>query len=144
MSILIDFQTAKNVYDWEISVHGIWIDFFDPVDDDDDDDDDKEEEEEEEEEEEGGRGKISSAQNRILRKKARRNSFNATYLPEVCSEQGWTKQECLESLIRKSGFEGKITKQLLEKTTLTRYKSTKCSLSYQQYSDLVQKNSKKY
>eukprot|EP01133_Synstelium_polycarpum_P002281 gene2281-2587_t len=29
VSILVDFEEAKDVWDWEIGVHGIWIDFRD-------------------------------------------------------------------------------------------------------------------
>ena len=33
-----------------------------------------------------------------------RRRLSATYLPDVCTEQGWTKDECLESLMRKAGY----------------------------------------
>lgn len=32
--------------------------------------------------------------------------FGATYLPDVPTEQGWTKEETVESLMRKSGWDG--------------------------------------
>lgn len=32
--------------------------------------------------------------------------FGATYLPDVPVEQGWTKEETVESLMRKAGWEG--------------------------------------
>ena len=32
--------------------------------------------------------------------------LGATYLPDVAVEQGWTKEECLESLMRKAGWDG--------------------------------------
>lgn len=32
--------------------------------------------------------------------------LGATYLPDVAVEQGWTKEECVESLMRKAGWEG--------------------------------------
>lgn len=42
-----------------------------------------------------------------------RESYNATYLPEVCTEQGWTQEECVESLAKKAGFYGKLTEAVL-------------------------------
>jgi uncharacterized protein (TIGR00296 family) len=32
--------------------------------------------------------------------------FSATYLPGVAQEQGWSKEETLESLVRKAGYRG--------------------------------------
>lgn len=32
--------------------------------------------------------------------------LGATYLPDVALEQGWTKEECIESLMRKAGWDG--------------------------------------
>ncbi|GJD10972.1 AMME syndrome candidate gene 1 protein [Galdieria sulphuraria] len=45
----------------------------------------------------------------------------ATYLPEVCLEQGWTKEQCISSLIRKSGYRNTISESLLKTIRLTRY-----------------------
>jgi AMME syndrome candidate gene 1 protein len=47
--------------------------------------------------------------------------YTATYLPEICGEQGWTKQECIASLARKAGFRGRLTPAILETAELTRY-----------------------
>ncbi|KAH1335132.1 hypothetical protein KXV68_000903 [Aspergillus fumigatus] len=35
--------------------------------------------------------------------------YGATYLPDVAVEQGWTKEETLESLMRKAGWDGVTT-----------------------------------
>lgn len=59
--------------------------------------------------------------------------YTATYLPEVCAEQGWTKEECIHSLMRKSGYRGRITPAILESAELTTYTSTKAALSYSDY-----------
>lgn len=32
--------------------------------------------------------------------------YGATYLPDVATEQGWTKEETIESLMRKAGWDG--------------------------------------
>jgi len=94
---LTDFEEVDSVWDWEINVHGIWIDFVD-----------------------------SSGVSR-----------SATYLPEVAGEQGWTKEEALESLVRKSGYKGALNQSLLASIKLTRYQSSKSSLTYAEYTSLV-------
>ena len=37
---------------------------------------------------------------------------NATYLPDVIPEQGWTKDEAIDSLLRKGGQRGTITREV--------------------------------
>jgi AMME syndrome candidate gene 1 protein len=63
----------------------------------------------------------------------RRSSYSATFLPEVCEDQGWTKEECIETLARKAGFRGPLTPSVLETAELTRYVSTKAKMSYHEY-----------
>lgn len=81
--------------------------------------------------------------------------YSATYLPHVAREQGafpcrpraapgsrrvqaaragWTKDQALESLIRKSGFKGSISRALLDGLRVTRYKSSKRVMDYAAYS----------
>jgi len=57
----------------------------------------------------------------------------ATYLPEVVHEQGWTKMEALDSLLRKGGYNGPINSKIRSTIKLTRYQSEKKTLSYQAY-----------
>jgi len=62
------------------------------------------------------------------------NNYNATYLPEVASEQHWSQTQAIESLIRKSGYKSNtITTELLESIVLTRYQSSKYNMHYSQY-----------
>ena len=60
-------------------------------------------------------------------------TYSATYLPEVAHEQGWNQQECIDSLIQKAGYYGKVTEKIREKVKLTRYQSSLCTLTYQEY-----------
>ncbi|EME30956.1 AMMECR1 family [Galdieria sulphuraria] len=92
VSILHNFLTGSDVYDWQVGVHGVIIDFLD-----------------------------------------KGSAYSATYLPEVCLEQGWTKEQCISSLIRKSGYRNTISESLLKTIRLTRYSSKKYSLSYSEY-----------
>ncbi|GAB5037398.1 duf51 family protein [Nannochloropsis oceanica] len=60
--------------------------------------------------------------------------FSATYLPEVAREQGWSRREALESLVRKSGYAGRIDKGgFWDGVALTRYRSSKFSLTYGEF-----------
>ena len=46
---------------------------------------------------------------------------------------GWTKEEALDSLIRKSGYHGIIDQKLLNSISLERYQSEKLTVSYTDY-----------
>ncbi|EGG18367.1 DUF51 family protein [Cavenderia fasciculata] len=92
VSLLVQFEDAKDCWDWEIGTHGIWIEFN------------------------------TDGQKR-----------NATYLPEVMPEQEWTKEEALRSLVKKAGYHGKVDETFLKTIKLTRYQSSKKTLSYTQY-----------
>lgn len=59
--------------------------------------------------------------------------YNATFLPEVAAEQGWSHAQTLEELIHKSGFRGSVNLALHERISLTRYQSEKESLTFDDY-----------
>jgi len=61
----------------------------------------------------------------------------ATYLPEVAAEQGWNHIQTIDSLIRKGGYKGAITKEFREAIKLTRYQSEKLTVSYQDYKNSI-------
>lgn len=55
----------------------------------------------------------------------------ATYLPDVMKDQQWTKEEAIESLLRKGGYRGRVTsKYCMDSIVLTRYQSQKRDLAY--------------
>ncbi|MFX6532704.1 AMMECR1 domain-containing protein, partial [Acinetobacter baumannii] len=54
---------------------------------------------------------------------------SATYLPEVAAHEGWSKIEAIDSLMRKSGYNGPITEQFRKRIRLTRYQSTLFTMS---------------
>ncbi|XP_014514433.1 uncharacterized protein At2g38710 [Vigna radiata var. radiata] len=62
---------------------------------------------------------------------------SATYLPEVAANEGWTKVEAIDSLIRKSGYNGPITDELRMQLQLTRYQSTLFTMHYSEYVSYV-------
>eukprot|EP00803_Ostreobium_quekettii_P011514 evm.model.scf_202.7 EVM.evm.TU.scf_202.7 scf_202:65194-68918(+) len=58
---------------------------------------------------------------------------SATFLPQIASEQGFSKQETIDHLIRKAGYTHQITEELRNSIELTRYQSTKADLTYEDY-----------
>ncbi|KAJ1645643.1 hypothetical protein LPJ64_002804 [Coemansia asiatica] len=57
----------------------------------------------------------------------------ATFLPQVAVEQGWSKVETIDHLLRKGGYHGMIDEHVYESISLTRYQSQKAELSYDDY-----------
>eukprot|EP00270_Netrium_digitus_P011833 TRINITY_DN3786_c0_g2_i2.p2 TRINITY_DN3786_c0_g2~~TRINITY_DN3786_c0_g2_i2.p2 ORF type:complete len:208 (+),score=46.17 TRINITY_DN3786_c0_g2_i2:404-1027(+) len=64
---------------------------------------------------------------------------SATYLPEVALQEGWTKMEAVDSLVRKAGYSGPITESMRRKFRITRYQSSLFSLSYAEYVEYVER-----
>jgi uncharacterized protein (TIGR00296 family) len=58
---------------------------------------------------------------------------SATYLPEVAAQEGWTKHETVDSLIRKSGYNGPITESIRRKLRITKYQSSLYTMHYSDY-----------
>eukprot|EP00357_Protocruzia_adherens_P024549 CAMPEP_0114994048 /NCGR_PEP_ID=MMETSP0216-20121206/12892_1 /TAXON_ID=223996 /ORGANISM="Protocruzia adherens, Strain Boccale" /LENGTH=200 /DNA_ID=CAMNT_0002357805 /DNA_START=46 /DNA_END=648 /DNA_ORIENTATION=+ len=59
-------------------------------------------------------------------------TYGATFLPEVMDEWGWTQKETYDQLLEKSGYRGSLS-SVYEQLQVTRYQSSKHTLSYQQY-----------
>ena len=59
--------------------------------------------------------------------------YGSTYLPDVASEQGWTKEEALYSLVRKAGWSGGRAKFEDLDLKVTRYQGKKATASYKEY-----------
>ncbi|KAG2013386.1 hypothetical protein CC2G_010305 [Coprinopsis cinerea AmutBmut pab1-1] len=64
-----------------------------------------------------------------------KQSFSATYLPEVIPDQGWSKIEAIDSAIHKAGWRGPISEDLRRSIKLRRYQSQKCTVTYDEYLD---------
>jgi len=62
-----------------------------------------------------------------------RTTRSGTFLPEVAPEQGWDKRATLDALVRKTGCRGLVTDDLLASIKLVRYRSSKTSLSWDEY-----------
>ena len=93
VSILTNFEEARDYLEWEVGKHGIRIEF--------------------------------------LNEKGHKKT--ATYLPEVAIEQGWDAVQTIDSLLRKGGYRGPINNEVRRNIKLTRYRSEKITISYNDY-----------
>lgn len=64
---------------------------------------------------------------------ANNSRHSATYLPEVAAQEGWTKVETVDSLVRKAGYMGPITESLRRRFRITRYQSSLYTMHYSDY-----------
>jgi uncharacterized protein (TIGR00296 family) len=116
ISLLTNFEQADSYLDWTIGVHGIYISFSHPS---------------LLESSSETPSPYSSTPN--LPRMTSKQSFSATYLPDVMPEQGWTKIEAIDSAIHKAGWQGQITEELRRSVELQRYQSSKCTVTWKEY-----------
>lgn len=111
VSLLVQYESCQDAYDWIVGVHGIIITFTPPP------------------------PLASSSSNTIssTTTTTKQQQYSATYLPEVAKEQGWTVQQAVASLVQKAGYYGSFTKELFESIQCTRYQSSKYKVSYNDY-----------
>jgi AMMECR1 domain-containing protein len=62
-----------------------------------------------------------------------KQTFTATYLPEVMPEQGWDKIEAVDSAIQKAGWNGTITEDIRRSVKLRRYQSRQHTVEWEEY-----------
>jgi len=108
VSLLTDFEDVPTYLDWDIGTHGIFISFAAP----------------------------SRAPASIFgssRRRINQQMLNATYLPHVIPEQGWTKLEAVESAMRKAGWDGPIDEAMLMSVRLKRYQSRQVTVTWVEY-----------
>ena len=68
-----------------------------------------------------------------IRFKANGRRYSAVYLPYVASEQGWTREETIESLVRKAGYRGKVDEDLLASIEVERHQASKIECTYHEW-----------
>ena len=133
VSLLVEYEDCQHVYDWQVGIHGIVIQFSKPT--------------------------SSDMNNHLHHRKAHCHStattipqqqqsahshlrqqqhpYSATYLPEVALEQGWDQVAAVASLIRKAGYTHDITPSLLQNIHCTRYQSSKVRLTFDEYLHMI-------
>lgn len=157
VSLLTDFEDVSDPFDWTLGEHGIYIHFEDPAsslapppppvdspasassasttasgssstDD-----------------PSTLKNKLvglgSAAKKRVVGHRSSRATMSATYLPDVAPAQGWSKVETLDSAMRKAGYSGKITDAIRKSVRVTRYRSSKASVTYQEWLQASQASS---
>ncbi|KAF8211481.1 AMMECR1 domain-containing protein [Mycena galopus ATCC 62051] len=118
VSLLTDFEDAASYLDWTVGVHGISITFGHPS-------------LLASNSESTAPSPLSSATH--LPRVTSRQTFTATYLPDVIPEQGWDKLEAVDSAIQKAGWNGAITEDLRRSVKLRRYQSKMCVVGWDKY-----------
>ena len=118
ISLLTDFENADNYLDWEVGTHGIYISFPHPS---------------------LLPNPSSEAPSPLtgnsgnLPRITSKQTFTATYLPDVMPAQGWDKVEAVDSAIQKAGWRGVISEDLRRSVKLRRYQSRRCEVSWDDY-----------
>ncbi|GAA6022763.1 hypothetical protein JCM11491_005572 [Sporobolomyces phaffii] len=59
--------------------------------------------------------------------------LNATFLPDVATEQGWSKVDAVNAAIRKAGYKGTVTEALRRQCRVSRYQSQKVKVDYAEW-----------
>lgn len=118
VSLLTDFEDASSYLDWTVGIHGIYITFPHP-------------------------SLLASnassetpsplSSSYYLPRVTQKQTFSATYLPDVIPAQGWSKMEAIDSAINKAGWTGRITEDLRRSIKLRRYQSKHCLVSWDEY-----------
>lgn len=113
VSLLVRYEPCEHCHDWVVGVHGIIIRWT-----------------EDDHPGGGGGGLVGRG---LVGGGGSPTEYSATYLPEVASDQGWDQKTAVESLVRKAGYRGRITKALLGKIECTRYQSSKRRVTFDEY-----------
>lgn len=116
ISLLTNFEDASSYLDWTIGVHGIYISFPYPT-----------------STADSSNPSPFSSSTSISTRNTFKQTFTATYLPQVAPEQGWDKIETIDSAIRKAGWNGRITEDLRRSVKLRRYQSAICTVGWEEY-----------
>jgi len=126
ISLLTDFEDASSYLDWTVGVHGIYITFSNPS------------LLPTSSSSSGAPSPLSSSA--YLPRITSRQTFSATYLPDVVPEQGWDKIEAVDSAIHKAGWSGVITEDIRRSVKLRRYQSRKYSVGWDEYVEWRKEN----
>ncbi|KAN0064154.1 hypothetical protein ACQY0O_003321 [Thecaphora frezii] len=125
VSLLTGFEECQDYLDWDVGTHGIYIHLPNPVlaprptD-----------ETASSSSSSGSSTPAANGRSATPRRASSSHMLTATYLPDVIPDQGWTKQEAIDSAIRKAGYNGKITEPIRRSLRVRRYRSEKVARHY--------------
>jgi AMME syndrome candidate gene 1 protein len=111
ISLLVQYEDCQDVYDWTVGVHGIVIKFSDPQND----------------------NHHNHHHHQTKNNQHEQHQYNATYLPEVAEQLGWDQSQTITSLIQKAGYHGTVDADFLKTIHCTRYQSSKCQVTFDEY-----------
>ncbi|KAF5370007.1 hypothetical protein D9758_001364 [Tetrapyrgos nigripes] len=117
VSLLTDFEDADSYLDWTIGVHGIHITFPHPS----------------LLQSSSSTSPSPFSSSSYLPRLTSKQSFSATYLPEVMPEQEWDRIEAIDSAIQKAGWNGMVSEDIRRSIRLRRYQSRKCQVSWDEF-----------
>lgn len=149
VSLLTDFELCSDYLDWEIGVHGIYVEFVNPALDLKNDDDSVTINGTTTNNDDASTSTSDHRQTRYrsltelpkLRVRATRaenprgvaTTLHATFLPEVAPEQDWSKTDAVDAAMRKAGYRGTVTDEMRRKARVSRYQSHKVKRSYDEW-----------
>ncbi|GAC95003.1 alport syndrome [Pseudozyma hubeiensis SY62] len=133
VSLLTGFEECDDYLDWEVGVHGIYIHLPNPA--------TALKMAEDSASSSSGSGASTPAPASKKSRFGGPNVLTATYLPDVIPDQGWTKEEAIDSAIRKAGYNGRITSDIRRSLRVRRYRSEKVQCTYDEYVEWKQARS---
>ncbi|VVT56937.1 uncharacterized protein SAPINGB_P005424 [Magnusiomyces paraingens] len=98
VTLLDNFEKAKDPLDWTVGKHGIIVSFS-----------------------------------------LRKRNYHATFLPDVMTEQGWTKEEAISQCMRKAGLHSFDRPEDISDLEVERYTGEKSSLTYSEFLEYSKK-----
>lgn len=141
---MTEFELCADWRDWELGVHGIYVEFVNPA-------------LNLPPQDEGSNGtsdragadsppngstsyrslnELPKLRVRVSRSQNPRGlatTLHATFLPEVAPAQGWSKQDAVDAAMRKAGYRGTVTDEMRRNARVSRYQSRKVKRSYDEW-----------
>ncbi|KWU47203.1 hypothetical protein RHOSPDRAFT_31346 [Rhodotorula sp. JG-1b] len=145
VSLLTDFELCCDYLDWELGVHGIYVEFVNPalnLENGDsatingttnDDDASSSEQPQTKYRSLTELPKLRVRATRAENPRGLATTLHATFLPEVAPEQGWSKTDAVDAAMRKAGYRGTVTDEMRRKARVSRYQSHKVKRSYDEW-----------
>lgn len=142
---MTDFELCCDYLDWELGVHGIYVEFVNPalnLENGDsatingtanDDDASSSEQPQTKYRSLTELPKLRVRATRAENPRGLATTLHATFLPEVAPEQGWSKTDAVDAAMRKAGYRGTVTDEMRRKARVSRYQSHKVKRSYDEW-----------